>query len=304
MAQQKREDRQVSKEADLKLPKLNRVELLELLVEQGEQLERTQEELARAQAQAALQERIARLAEDAMARLAGMLEAAQLAQRQYMQNLRELKVEMGIATEVSEREQSALTASYAAAAYKALVPDADSAPAPKAETPTFASAPAASSDYTPDSDHSDAYAASSETSVDPSATYAEVAQEVYGNRGAYTAPQQQAAAAYSGAAQQQVAYGADASQQAAPSYDAHASYASPALAAGTATAAYGNAGTYDANAYGAAGQQAYNGYAAPGAPGGQQPGTANPSGAPSAGYDISFIPDYLLQPEGVNNYGQ
>lgn len=88
------------------LKKLNRIELLELLVEQGEQLESTQEELEAVQARAAHQERIARLAEDAAARLSGILEAAQLAQAQYMQNLRELKAQMGIATETVSAEES------------------------------------------------------------------------------------------------------------------------------------------------------------------------------------------------------
>lgn len=309
----------MAKDADIKLPKLNRVELLELLVEQSEQLERLQEELAQAQAQAALQERIARLAEDAMARLAGMLEASQLAQHQYMKNLRELKSEMGIATEASEQEQSALTASYAAAAYKALVPEAQSTTAAKPSTATYATVPAASSDYTPDSDHADAYAASSETAVDPSATYAEVAQEVYGTQGGYAVPQQTAAtygtataqqqpqAAYgSGGAQQQSAtYALDAAQpQPTATYDTHASYASPALAAGTASAAYEASGTYDPNAYGTAPQPAYGGYAMPGTQSVVSQGAPAPTGPPSAGYDISFIPEYLLQPEGTPNYGQ
>lgn len=81
------------------LSKLNRQELLELLVEQGEQLERTQEELAITKARATYQERIARLAEDAAARLSGILEAAQLAQQQYSQNLKDLKSAMGVTAE-------------------------------------------------------------------------------------------------------------------------------------------------------------------------------------------------------------
>lgn len=88
------------------LKKLSRVELLELLVEQGEQLESTQEKLAVMEARAAHQERIARLAEDAAARLSGILEAAQLAQAQYMQNLRELKAQMGVTTETVSTEEN------------------------------------------------------------------------------------------------------------------------------------------------------------------------------------------------------
>ena len=88
------------------LKRLNRLELLELLVEQGEQLERTQQALAVAEARAAHQERIARLAEDAAARLSGILEAAQLAQSQYNQNLRELKAQMGIKSETVSGDDS------------------------------------------------------------------------------------------------------------------------------------------------------------------------------------------------------
>lgn len=88
------------------LKRLNRLELLELLVQQGEQLERTQEALAVAEARAAHQERIARLAEDAAARLSGILEAAQLAQSQYNQNLRDLKAQMGIKSESVSHDDS------------------------------------------------------------------------------------------------------------------------------------------------------------------------------------------------------
>lgn len=77
------------------------MELLELLVEQGEQLERTQEALVAAETRATQQERIARLAEDAISRLAGILEAAQLVQFQYSTKLRELKAEMGLKTETT-----------------------------------------------------------------------------------------------------------------------------------------------------------------------------------------------------------
>lgn len=87
------------------LKKLNRIELLELLVEQGEQLEQAQEQLILVEARAAHQERIARLAEDAAARLSGILEAAQLAQAQYMQNLRELKAQMGVINETVSNEE-------------------------------------------------------------------------------------------------------------------------------------------------------------------------------------------------------
>lgn len=86
-------------ESEKKLRQLNRVELLELLVEQGEHLDRVQAELAETQARALHQERIARMAEDAVSRLAGILEAAQLVQEHYTQNPRELKAQMGIATE-------------------------------------------------------------------------------------------------------------------------------------------------------------------------------------------------------------
>lgn len=89
------------KETDKSLRKLDRLELLELLVEQGEQLERTQEALVAAETRATQQERIARLAEDAISRLAGILEAAQLVQFQYSTKLRELKAEMGLKTETT-----------------------------------------------------------------------------------------------------------------------------------------------------------------------------------------------------------
>lgn len=87
------------KTADKTLRKLDRLELLELLVEQGEQLERTQDALAAAETRATQQERIARLAEDAISKLAGILEAAQLVHLQYTSQLRELKAEMGLKTE-------------------------------------------------------------------------------------------------------------------------------------------------------------------------------------------------------------
>lgn len=87
------------KAADKTLRKLDRLELLELLVEQGEQLEHTQEALAAAETRATQQERIARLAEDAISKLAGILEAAQLVHLQYASQLRELKAEMGLKTE-------------------------------------------------------------------------------------------------------------------------------------------------------------------------------------------------------------
>ena len=92
----------MARRADNKsLRKLDRLELLELLVEQGEQLERAQEALAAAETRATQQERIARLAEDAISRLAGILEAAQLVQFQYSTKLRELKAEMGLKTETT-----------------------------------------------------------------------------------------------------------------------------------------------------------------------------------------------------------
>ncbi len=79
-----------------KLKKLSRSQLLELLVKQGEQLDKTKAALEAAQERAAHQERIARLAEKAVSRLAGILEAAQLAQEQYNDALAELKVQMGL----------------------------------------------------------------------------------------------------------------------------------------------------------------------------------------------------------------
>lgn len=84
---------------DKKLSKLSRVELLELLVEQGEQLERVKQELAVMTNRAACQEKIARLAEGAISRLAGVLEASQLVQEQYTQSLQELKAQMGVTNE-------------------------------------------------------------------------------------------------------------------------------------------------------------------------------------------------------------
>lgn len=84
---------------DKKLSKLSRVELLELLVEQGEQLERAKQELAVMTNRAACQEKIARLAEGAISRLAGVLEASQLVQEQYTQSLQELKAQMGVTNE-------------------------------------------------------------------------------------------------------------------------------------------------------------------------------------------------------------
>ncbi len=91
-----REERLEPMEIDKTLRKLGRVELLELLVEQGEELERVQAELEATKARAAHQERIARLAEEAVSRLTGLLEAAQLCQESYSQRLKELRVEMGL----------------------------------------------------------------------------------------------------------------------------------------------------------------------------------------------------------------
>lgn len=85
------------KSSNKKLKKLGRAELLELLVKQGEQLDKTKEALAAAEERAAYQERIARLAEKAMSRLAGLLEATELAHDQYSDALAELKSQMGIA---------------------------------------------------------------------------------------------------------------------------------------------------------------------------------------------------------------
>lgn len=212
----------MSDQADVKVANLNRVELLELLVEQGEQLEKMQKEVEKARAQAALQERIARLAEDAVARLAGMLEGAQLAQAQYEENLRDLKAEVGIGIDGSDEKTLESLAAYTAA-YQAALEEATEVAS--GEVPT--------ADYAPDIDRADAYAASSETSIDPSAAYALVAQEVYG------APE---------------------GQEAAP---AGGSYASPALAASSASAAYGAPEGYDPAAYGVPGQPPYNGYGAP-----------------------------------------
>lgn len=83
------------------------MELLQLLVEQGEQLEKTQEALHAAEERARQQERVARLAEDAVSKLAGVLEAAQIAQTQYTDKLRELKVQMGLKTETSVQHETA-----------------------------------------------------------------------------------------------------------------------------------------------------------------------------------------------------
>ncbi len=87
----------MAKSSNKKLKKLGRAELLELLVKQGEQLDKTKEALAAAEERAAYQERIARLAEKAMSRLAGLLEATELAHDQYSDALAELKSQMGIA---------------------------------------------------------------------------------------------------------------------------------------------------------------------------------------------------------------
>lgn len=86
----------MAKSSMSKLKKLSRSQLLELLVKQGEQLDKTKAALEAAQERAAHQERIARLAEKAVSRLAGILEAAQLAQEQYNDALAELKVQMGL----------------------------------------------------------------------------------------------------------------------------------------------------------------------------------------------------------------
>lgn len=94
------------KAADKTLRKLDRLELLELLVEQGEQLENTQDALAAAETRATQQERIARLAEDAISKLAGILEAAQLVHLQYTSQLRELKAEMGLKTEAPTNSET------------------------------------------------------------------------------------------------------------------------------------------------------------------------------------------------------
>lgn len=91
---------------DKKLSKLSRVELLELLVEQGEQLERVQAELEVMENRAACQEKIARLAENAVSRLAGVLEAAQLVQTQYTQSLQELKAQMGVTNEQTPQAEN------------------------------------------------------------------------------------------------------------------------------------------------------------------------------------------------------
>ncbi len=78
------------------LKNLGRAELLELLVQQGEQLDATKEALAAAEERAANQERIARLAEEAVTRLHGIMEAASLAKEQYFIALGEVKAQMGI----------------------------------------------------------------------------------------------------------------------------------------------------------------------------------------------------------------
>ena len=91
----------MARNTDRSLRKLDRIELLEILVKQGEQLEATQEALQAAETRAAQQERIARLAEDAISRLAGVLEAAQLVQFQYSEKLHDLKTEMGLKTETT-----------------------------------------------------------------------------------------------------------------------------------------------------------------------------------------------------------
>lgn len=97
----------MARSKDKKLSKLSRVELLELLVEQGEQLARVQAELEVMENRAACQEKIARLAENAVSRLAGVLEAAQLVQTQYTQSLQELKAQMGVTNEQANEEQLA-----------------------------------------------------------------------------------------------------------------------------------------------------------------------------------------------------
>lgn len=102
--------------ANKSLKKMDRLELLQLLVEQGEELERTQEALKAAEARAAHQERIARMAEDAVSKLAGILEAAQMHQETYSRRLKDLKAEMGLKTETVFGEEQPQSASYSSSA--------------------------------------------------------------------------------------------------------------------------------------------------------------------------------------------
>lgn len=115
------------KKKDKSLQKFDRHELLELMLAQAEELEHTQQALREAEARAAHQERIARMAEDAVARLAGILEAAQLHQEHYSMKLRELKAEMGLKVEAacSEAENSSATQATLPAAVDLSVVEVD-----------------------------------------------------------------------------------------------------------------------------------------------------------------------------------
>ena len=76
---------------DIQLKKLKRVELLELLVEQGEELERTRERLQKAEealASRQLRMQTAGTMAEAALLLNGIFDAADRAARQYLENIR------------------------------------------------------------------------------------------------------------------------------------------------------------------------------------------------------------------------
>ena len=93
------------KQADLR--SLSRAELLELLIEQGEELERTKEELQ--EAQRMLQEKKLALSQagsiaEASLQVSGIFEAAQAASQQYLENVKHLSERQDAIARIKERE--------------------------------------------------------------------------------------------------------------------------------------------------------------------------------------------------------
>ena len=92
------------KQADLR--SLSRAELLELLIEQGEELERTKEELL--EAQRMLQEKKLALSQagsiaEASLQVSGIFEAAQAASAQYLESIEALEIRQREQTEQAEQ---------------------------------------------------------------------------------------------------------------------------------------------------------------------------------------------------------
>lgn len=87
------------------LTKLKRVDLLELLIAQGKEIDRLTEELARAQEELSQRRLVldnaGSLAEAAL-RINGVFEAAQAAADQYLENIRIMEWEARVRNEMSE----------------------------------------------------------------------------------------------------------------------------------------------------------------------------------------------------------